>query len=406
MGKNSTTTEAVPLFAGAAWFDPIEVGLRDRVRHFLEEMIEQEATAALGRSRYQRGAAAGYRHGTRSRRLLGSFGPVEIAVPRARLMAADGSSREWQSAVLPRYARMTRQVEALIASTYLAGTNTRRVKRALAALFNGAVGKDVVSRVWRKVKTDWDAWTRRDLAQEDIVRLILDGSVARVRLDRKATNVSLLVVLGIRRDGQKILLAVRNMGGESEAAWRGVLDDLVARGLRTPEFLIIDGAAGLEKALAALWPEVPTQRCTVHKHRNLLAHAPDQLHDEISADYNDMIYAKTAREIEAKRRTFLRKWRLKCRAVAQSLEEAGDRLFTFTRLPESQWKSARTTNAIERLHEEFRRRIKTQTVLPSAETAAMLFWALLASGQITMRKIDGWQTLPEKLIPPCIDLAA
>src|SRR6185436_3414850 len=103
------------------------------------------------------------------------------------------------------------------------------------------------------------------LAAEDIVRLILDGSVVRVRLDRKATNISLLVVLGIPRDGQKILLAVRNMGGESEAAWRDVLDDLVARGLRSPEFLIIDGAAGLEKALAALWPAVPAQRCTVHK---------------------------------------------------------------------------------------------------------------------------------------------
>src|SRR6187455_695632 len=159
-------------------------------------MVEQEATAALGRGRYQRGAAAGYRNGTRSRRLLGSFGPVEIAVPRARLLAADGASREWRSAVLPRYARMTRQVEALIASAYLAGANTRRVKRALAALFKGAVGKDVVSRVWRKVKTDWEAWMRRDLAQEDIVRLILDGSVVRVRLDRKATNISLLVVLG------------------------------------------------------------------------------------------------------------------------------------------------------------------------------------------------------------------
>ena len=81
------------------------------------------------------------------------------------------------------------------------------------------------------------------------------------------------------------------------------------------------------------------------------------------------------------------------RAVADSLEEAGDRLFTFTRLPPSQWRSARTTNAIERLHEEFKRRIKTQTVLPSADTAAMLFWALLASGQINMRKVDGWQTL-------------
>ena len=141
---------------------------------------------------------------------------------------------------------------------------------------------------------------------------------------------------------------------------------------------------------------MPTQRCTVHKHRNLLAHAPEALHDEVSADYTDMIYAATSKEVETRRRAFLRKWRLRCPAVAVSLEEAGERLFTFTRLPCSQWRSARTTNAIERLHEEFKRRIKTQTVLPSAETAAMLFWALLASGQIVMRKVDGWQTLAEQ----------
>ena len=138
----------------------------------------------------------------------------------------------------------------------------------------------------------------------------------------------------------------------------------------------------------------------------LLAHAPDRLHEEVSADYNDMIYAKTKQEIEAKRKVFIRKWRLKCRAVADSLEEAGDRLFIFTRFPESQWKSIRTTNAIEHLHEEFTRRIKTQTVLPSAETAAMLFWALLASGQIVMRKVDGWPSLSQKPPDQIIDLAA
>src|SRR3712207_3437509 len=231
-------------------------------------------------------------------------------------------------------------------------------------------------------------------------------SVVRVRLDRKATSISLLVVLGVRRDGQKVLLAIRGMGGEGEAAWCAVLDDLVARGLRTPEFLITDGAAGLEKALAALWPAVPSQRCTVHKHRNLLAHAPERLHEEISADYTDMIYAATAKEIEARRKAFLRKWRLRCRAVADSLEEGGEALFAFTRLPSSQWKSARTTNAIERLHEGLRRRIKTQTVLPSAETAAMLFWSLLASGQISMRKVDGWQTLGQPPAKSMIDLAA
>ena len=157
----------------------------------------------------------------------------------------------------------------LIASTYLAGTNTRRVRRALAALFGGAVGKDTVSRVWRKVKTDWDAWNTRSLTEEPIVRLILDGTVVRVRLDRKATAISLLVVIGVRQDGQKVLLAIKSMGGESTEAWRTVLDDLIKRGLRRPEFLIVDGAPGLEKAIAAVWDGVPVQRCTVHKHRNL-----------------------------------------------------------------------------------------------------------------------------------------
>ena len=408
MKTNSTTSaEAGALFAGETWFDPIEAGIRGRIRGFIETMLEEELVEALGRERYERGPVKGHRHGKRERQLLGSFGPVTVSVPRARLAGSDGTMQEWRSAALPRYARMTRQAEALIASTYLAGTNTRRVKRALGALFKGAVGKDVVSRTWRRVRADWEAWNHRSIADEDIVRLILDGTVVRVRLDRKATNISLLVVLGVRADGQKVLLSVCNMGGESEAAWRGVLDDLIARGLKTPQFLIIDGGAGLERALAALWPQVPTQRCTVHKHRNLLAHAPEKLHDEVTADYTDMIYADQVAEIEKRRRAFLRKWRLKCRAVADSLEEAGDRLFSFTRLSPSQWKSARTTNAIERLHEEFKRRIKTQTVLPSAETAAMLFWALLASGQITMRKVDGWQSLAERpTAQTTIDLAA
>src|SRR3712207_387837 len=265
MGKDSSQRPAEEtLFVGETWFDPIEAGLRERIRGLIEELVEQELEATLGRGRYERGGVGGHRHGHRTRRLTGSFGPVEIAVPRTRLWAEDGSSREWRSAVLPHYARRTRQLEALIASAYLSGTNTRRVQRALAALFRGAIGKDVVSRAWRKVKVDWEAWCRRDLAGEDVVRLILDGTVVRVRLDRKATSVSLLVVLGVRRDGRKVLLAARSMGGEGEAAWRAVLDDLLARGLRTPEFLVVDGAAGLEKALAALWPGVPAQRCTVH----------------------------------------------------------------------------------------------------------------------------------------------
>jgi putative transposase len=397
------------------WFDPIETEVRGRARQFIEELIRGELDAALARPRYGRSKAAGdqegagvagHRHGSRKRSLTGTFGPVEIEVPRARLNTPEGKTTEWKSQALRAYQRRTLAADALIASCYLSGTNTRRVRRALAALFGGAVGKDTVSRTWRKVKSDWDAWNARSLAEEPIVRLILDGTVVRVRLDRKATSISLLVVIGVRADGQKTLLAIKSMGGESAEAWGTVLDDLIRRGLRKPEFLIVDGAPGLDKAIAAVWDAVPVQRCTVHKHRNLLAHAPERLHDEITADYNDMIYAATREEVETRRKAFIRKWRLKHRAVADSLEEAGERLFAFTRLPPSQWRSVRTTNAIERLHEEFKRRIKTQTVLPSADTAAMLFWALLASGQINMRKVDGWKTLATPPIAQPIDLAA
>jgi transposase-like protein len=400
------------------WFDPIEAELRDRARELLQAMFEAELEKVLARSRYVRrggpaegdsevpAGVAGHRHGHRSRSLLGTFGKVTLAVPRARLNTADGKTTEWRSQALRAYQRRTLAADALIAGCYLAGTNTRRVRRALGALFGGAVGKDTVSRVWRKVKSDWDAWNARSLVEEPVVRLILDGTVVRVRLDRKATAISLLVVMGIRADGQKVLLAVKAMGGESTEAWRAVLDDLVRRGLRRPEFLIVDGAAGLDAAIAAVWNGVLVQRCTVHKHRNLLAHAPERLREEVTADYNDMIYAATREEVAARRKAFIRKWRIKHGAVADSLQEAGDRLFTFARLPPSQWRSARTTNAIERLHEEFKRRIKTQTVLPSADTAAMLFWALLAAGQINMRKVDGWHTLATKPIDQPLDLAA
>src|SRR5882724_10107844 len=237
------------------WMDPIETEIRGRIRGFIEELIRSELDAALARPRYGRpeksiedtdsaAGAAGHRHGSRPRTLMGSFGKVEIKVPRARLRASDGKTTEWRSQALRAYQRRTLAADALIASTYLAGTNTRRVRRALAALFGGAVGKDTVSRVWRKVKSDWDAWNARSLAEEPIVRLILDGTVVRVRLDRKATSISLLVVIGVREDGQKVVLAIKSMGGESTEAWRTVLDDLIKRGLRRPEFLIVDGAPG------------------------------------------------------------------------------------------------------------------------------------------------------------------
>ncbi len=231
-------TDASPLslMAFEEGLDPIEDRLRANIRSTIESVFEEELDSFPGRLRDSRhgGGVKGYRNGTRGRQITGTFGTGTVSVPRARI--EDG---EWRSKALPRYQRLTRTAEALVASVYLSGTNTRRVKRALFALFKGAVGKDVVSRAWRRVKADRDAWCTRSLADGDIIRLILDGTVIKTRIDRKATNISVLAAIGVRRDGQKVLLSITNMGGESTAAWWQFLQDIDlqdidARGLKRP----------------------------------------------------------------------------------------------------------------------------------------------------------------------------
>jgi putative transposase len=147
------------VFLGENWFDPPQASARTRVRGFIEELLEAELDAALARKRHARPSlaetespaketgVAGHRHGHRERRLMGTFGSVSVGVPRARLAISDGKTVEWKNATIPAYRRRARQADALIAGACLAGTNTRRVRRPLAALFGGAVGKDTVSRV-------------------------------------------------------------------------------------------------------------------------------------------------------------------------------------------------------------------------------------------------------------------
>ena len=154
--KHLTASTSPSPFSGENWFDPLEDAIRFRVRAFIEAVVAEEAQAALGgRARYQRsGAPKGYRNGHRHRQLVGTFGALTVSLPRVRLLDGDGGEKEWRSQTIQAYKRPTKRAEAIIANTYLAGTNTRRVRRALAGLFGGKVGKDAVSRAWRKVKTD------------------------------------------------------------------------------------------------------------------------------------------------------------------------------------------------------------------------------------------------------------
>jgi len=136
------------------------------------------------------------------------------------------------------------------------------------------------------------------------------------------------------------------------------------------------------------------KRCTAHKLRNLTAKAPARLREELKEDYRRMIYAEDPAAVEKARTTFARKWKLRCPPVIASFDEAGDELFTFTRFPKSQWKALRTTNALERINGEFRRRTKTQSSLPSSDAVMLLLFGLLRSGAVKLRRMDGWEDMP------------
>src|SRR3989454_9240847 len=350
--------------------------------------------AALGTSPYERnGVRRGYRNGAKARTLTGPTGPVALTVPRATLLNIAGT-KEWTSTIIPRYQRRMPQVNEAVVATYLAGGNTRRVRGALQPLLKDApLSKSAVSRVVATLKDGLEAWRTRSLADLDMIYVYLDGFALRVRSAGKVVSVPVLGVVGVLPDGCKHLLALELCGGESFSAWKGCLDDLVARGLRAPVLCIIDGNAGLRRAVGEIWPRAAVQRCCVHKLRNLERRAPKHVLAEIRDDFHRIVYAVNADAARAAYATFERGWGKRCPGVARSLKEGGDELWTFFRFPIAQWKALRTTDTIERLHEEFRRRVKTQGSLPIEDAALVLLFRLVASGQVKLRRIDGWKRI-------------
>lgn len=376
--------------------DSIELRMRERIRATIEDIVEEELTTALGAGRSSRvEERRGYRHGTRARTLTTTLGPATFGMPRARVVAADGARMEWQSETIRRYERRTARLDEAILGVYLCGANTRRIRGALAPLLRGGpLSKDAVSRLVGRLAQDFAAWSERDLAGEAVRYLIQDGWYPKVRIGKRRAVVPVLVTLGVREDGERVILDMRMAGEESGASWSEVLASLVRRKMSTPVLAIIDGNPGLHAALEKQWPAIAIQRCTAHKLRNLTSKAPARLREELKEDYRRMVYGEDEAAIEKARTTFSRKWKLRCPPVIASFDEVGDELFTFTRFPKSQWKALRTTNALERINGEFRRRTKTQSSLPSCDAVLLLLFGLLRSGAVKLRRMDGWEDLP------------
>ncbi|HEY3064898.1 MAG TPA: IS256 family transposase [Methylomirabilota bacterium] len=381
---------------GAHELESVSLGalIHRHVRAAIETAVHEELRTALGTSPYERSEVRrGYRNGIRERTLTGPTGAVALALPRATLFRG-ASAKEWTSTIVPRYQRRMPEVNEAIVATYLAGGNTRRIRGALQPLLKAApLSKSAVSRVIAALKDALEIWRTRSLADLDVTYVYLDGFALRVRSAGRVVGVPLLGVVGVLADGRKHLLRLELCNGESFAAWKGCLEDLVARGLRAPVLAIIDGNAGLRRAVGEIWPRAAVQRCCVHKLRNLERKAPKHVLADIRDDFHRIVYAASGDAARAAYGAFERTWAKRCPGVVTSLREGGDELLTVFAFPKAQWKALRTTNTIERLHGEFRRRVKTQGSLPSEDAAVVLLFSLVATGQIKLRRIDGWQKI-------------
>jgi transposase-like protein len=376
--------------------DRLSEALRGKVREVILTLAEAELSEVLAALPYERkGERRGYRNGKRERWVSTGLGATAIELPRGRL-SEGGQEREWQSVLIERYQRRARSVDSALLGCYLSGANGRRIRGALSPLLRGApLSKSAVSRIVGRLQGLFTDWRQRLLKTEAVVFLYLDAIALRVRIANKVVSAPVLVALAVKADGQKVVLDLELLQSESSECWGGFVEGLVGRGLKRPRLVIIDGNKGLRAAVEKNWPGIEVQRCTVHKLRNLERHVPRHALEEVKSDYQRIIQAESLEQARKAYREFGMKWKKLAPKVVVSLEEAGEELLTFYVFPNSQWKSLRTTNAIERLNGEFRRRVKTQGSLPTAQAAELLLFGVIISGQIRMRRIDGWQDLKQ-----------
>ena len=336
------------------WFiHDLEEQLKENHRLFLEELMRYERQQHLGVAPYERRQErADQANGFYQRTLLTRLGPMELAVPRSR-------SGLFQTQVLRRYQRREAAVDEALRKVFLLGVSTRQAGPALATLLDEAVSAATVSAVSKVLDQTVAAWHRRALT--DTYRyLILDGVSVRIRLVGKVQRRVALCAYGIREDGKRELIDFLLVRSESEAHWRSLLEELWRRGLRGTKLKLIstDGHPGLLAALELVWPRVALQRCWVHKLRNVAAKLKRS--QQRCLEQAKLIYqADTRREAVATFRAWKTRWSACAQRAVRCVEEDLEQLLSFYDTPRPHWKRLRTTNVIERLFVEVRRRIRT-----------------------------------------------
>ena len=340
----------------------------------LQGAMEVEAAEFIGRASYQRRAAdqSAYRNGYKRRKVTTGEGAIDLFVPQSR-----NGPEPFQTAILGAFQRRSEILEVLIPQLYVKGLSVRDISDTFReVLADEGVSPATASRVAQTIRKDFEAWRTRSLAGYDLLYLFVDGMYLKLHPDRDEKQ-PILIAYAILWSGKKVLLHIEVGDRESYEACVGFLRDMTERGLRPPLLYCSDDCPGLRKALKAVWPRSLPQKCQAHKMRNILGKLPRGVQAELKKQIHRAFYAKTHQEGLRRGRALVEQYRDRYPRAMECLGKSLAECITCLKLPETHRRRVRTTNSLERLIEEGRRRTKVMGSMPNEAAGLSLIHAVL-----------------------------
>jgi len=361
-------------------FDVMHLDIRKASSEYLGMLMNMELALFLGRDRYERKGAVSttsrnYRNGFYQRTFaIKNIGDLSIRVPRDRL-------GEFKTTVLPKYDRIDPAIKSDAVLMYFLGMSTRSLSLISTRLFGRKISHSLLSQHSAELHEKVEGWRTRAITDE-IKYLYVDGTYFTMRTTDSIEKVCVLVVIGVDKNGHKHIIALQAGDKESASNWRELFKDLKSRGLDGSkiELGIMDGLPGLEKVFLEEFRNSKIQRCQVHIARNVLAKCPHKIKQEVADDLRSIFYASSKKKAEGFYKVFETKWAKEVPSAFKSLETNLENALTFMSFPEAEWLALRTTNPIERLNKEFKRRTKTMEIVAGEKSC----YSLLAVVSIRM----------------------
>jgi putative transposase len=341
-------------------FEMIRVDIREGVGDYLSKLMDLELTQFLGRERYEHGQGeVNHRNGSYDRNFtLKGIGEIQVEVPRDR-----GS--EFKTQIIPRSKQYEDDLREDLSFMFLTGVSTRTLSMISNRLMGRKISPTEVSNANKGLIDAVERWRTRDPSGEKIKYIFLDGVNFDMRIDGSVEKVPVLVAIGVTETGLKLVLGFQAGDKESAPTWREFFKDLKKRGFDGSNMVVgvMDGLPGLEKVFKEEFPKAKVQRCQVHVSRNVLAKVPEKLKKAVADDMRSIFYASSKKKAMEFFDIFKRKWQRELPSAVKCLENSIESCLTFFICPEDEWISLRTTNIIERLNKEFKRRTKPMEIV-------------------------------------------